>query len=112
MQDTVQDFLKFIEAEKSYAENTIAAYRNDLTQFVSYVEKKVSGNWQAVNKETIDQYINFLKHEQEKPRKRRRLYPGSGRAPLQREDARGAARHRRPHQQRDPRRQRYRDHMQ
>ncbi|MEM7033046.1 MAG: site-specific tyrosine recombinase/integron integrase [Chloroflexota bacterium] len=67
MQDTVQDFLKFIEAEKSYAENTIAAYRNDLTQFVSYIEKEVSGDWQAVNKDTIDKFIDYLKHQQEKP---------------------------------------------
>ena len=67
MQDTVQGFLKFLEAEKSYAENTIAAYRNDLTQFVSFIESKAGGSWQAVNKELIDKYIDYLKHEQKRP---------------------------------------------
>jgi len=30
MQARIQAFLNFLEAEKGYAENTIAAYQNDL----------------------------------------------------------------------------------
>lgn len=67
MHDMVQEFLKFIEAEKGYAENTIAAYRNDLTQFVTYIDMKVGGNWQLVNKDTVDQYIEYLKDHKPKP---------------------------------------------
>ena len=67
MHDMVQEFLKFIEAEKGYAENTIAAYRNDLTQFVNYIDMKVSGNWKLVDKDTVDQYIEYLKDHKPKP---------------------------------------------
>ena len=63
MQDTVQAFLKFLEEEKGYAENTIAAYRNDLTQFVDYIQVKVDSNWEAVDQDIINQYIDYLKKQ-------------------------------------------------
>lgn len=63
MHDMVQEFLSFLEKEKGYAENTIAAYRNDLTQFVSYIESKINDNWQNLDKEIIDQYIEYLKSQ-------------------------------------------------
>jgi integrase/recombinase XerD len=63
MYDMVQEFLEFLEEEKGYAENTIAAYRNDLTQFVSYIEYKVDGNWQNLNREIINQYIEYIKNQ-------------------------------------------------
>ena len=66
MQDTVQDFLKFLEAEKGYADNTIAAYRNDLTQFVDYIEKTVKGNWNLIDRELVDQFIEYLKNQKPK----------------------------------------------
>jgi integrase/recombinase XerD len=55
--------LKFLESEKGYAENTIAAYRNDLTQFVDYIEDEVGGRWLEVGKETVGGYINFLRQQ-------------------------------------------------
>jgi integrase/recombinase XerD len=63
MQDTVQDFLKFLEGEKGYAENTIAAYRNDLTQFVDYIHVKINNDWEAVDQGVINQYIEHLKKQ-------------------------------------------------
>jgi integrase/recombinase XerD len=63
MQETVQDFLKFLESEKGYAENTIAAYRNDLTQLVDYIEEEVAGRWADVDKEVVGGYIGFLKQQ-------------------------------------------------
>ncbi len=67
MHDMVQDFLRFLKVEKGYADNTIAAYQNDLTQFVNYIEVKVNSNWHAVNKGTIAQYIERLKNHQPRP---------------------------------------------
>ena len=64
MQDTVQGFLKFLEAEKGYADNTVAAYRNDLTQFVDYLQVKVAGDWSAVDQDLIQRYIEYLKSQQ------------------------------------------------
>jgi len=64
MKDNIQDFLKFLEVEKKYADNTIAAYQNDLTQFYQYVENNVDSqpdNWQEVKKSVITDYIEHLK---------------------------------------------------
>ncbi len=66
MKDRVQDFLKFLEAEKGYAENTIAAYQNDLNQFFQYVLTEKKGDkpesWAEVKKSTITGYIDRLKN--------------------------------------------------
>jgi len=68
MQEQVQAFLQFLAGEKSYSENTIAAYRNDLTQFVRYLEElpgeSKPSNWPDVTKETIVAYILDLKERE------------------------------------------------
>jgi len=61
MDATVSGFLKFLETEKGYSENTIAAYRNDLSQFAKYIYANVSDNWADVTRSHIDQYIVHLK---------------------------------------------------
>jgi integrase/recombinase XerD len=65
MKEKVQSFLKFLETEKGYAENTIAAYQNDLNQFYEYLQtdKEVEKleNWAEVKKETVVNYIERLK---------------------------------------------------
>lgn len=65
MKDNIQDFLKFLEVEKKYADNTIAAYQNDLNQFYQYVnqngESSQLESWQDVKKSTITDYIEYLK---------------------------------------------------
>lgn len=63
MKDRIDSFLKFLVAEKGYAENTIAAYQNDLGQFLRHVHKvndKVE-NWAQVKKNVIIEYIERLK---------------------------------------------------
>ncbi|RME50824.1 MAG: tyrosine recombinase [Caldilineae bacterium] len=61
MHETVQKFLRFLAEEKNYTENTIAAYRNDLTQFVTRIQDEVAGDWTAVDRNVLDNYIEFLK---------------------------------------------------
>lgn len=65
MYDNVQGFLKFLEAEKGYAQNTIAAYQNDLSQFYQYLQtekkSKKAENWTDVKKRDITDYIDRLK---------------------------------------------------
>lgn len=69
MKDNIQGFLKFLEAEKGYAQNTIAAYQNDLNQFYEYLEtEKKSKNierWTDVKKSDITDYVNRLKNSGE-----------------------------------------------
>ena len=65
MEEQIQDFLNFLDTEKGYADNTIAAYRNDLTQFLRYLEQQdnVSG-WAEVDKDTIINYVLNLKERE------------------------------------------------
>ena len=64
MQDRIQAFLNFLEAEKGYAENTIAAYQNDLGQFFRHIQKKTdekAESWGQVKKSVIIDYIERIK---------------------------------------------------
>jgi integrase/recombinase XerD len=65
MQENIQAFLKFLDTEKGYADNTIAAYRNDLTQFLRYLEEKDKvSSWADVDKDTIISYVLNLKERE------------------------------------------------
>ena len=65
MKENIEDFLRFLEIEKKYAENTIAAYQNDLNQYYQYIMTNKEGekpdNWTDINKHTISDYIEHLK---------------------------------------------------
>ena len=66
MKDQLLAFLKFLQQEYNYSNNTIAAYKNDLGQFVSYLQANNfsnSGKWQAIGKEEIDGYVTFMKDQ-------------------------------------------------
>jgi integrase/recombinase XerD len=64
MREKIQQFLDYITIEKGYSQNTLAAYRNDLTQFAQYAEKRVS-NWDEVTRDLIVDYIMAMKADQE-----------------------------------------------
>ncbi len=64
MQEKIQEFLEFIAVEKGYSQNTLAAYRNDLSQFSAYLEKRQL-SWDEVTRDTIMDYIMLMKTEQE-----------------------------------------------
>lgn len=63
-QDKVQEFLDYLLVEKGYSNNTIVAYRNDLTQMVRWLSKhqRTEGrpNWHKVDTDTVRQYMAFL----------------------------------------------------
>ncbi len=65
MEDRIGHFLHFLSAEKGASENTIAAYRNDLSQFHTFLSNvKLNGNptdWRRINKDTIVSYVLELK---------------------------------------------------
>ena len=64
MREQIKEFLEFLAVDKGYSENTLAAYRNDLSQFCAYVEPRASG-WDKVDQDTILDYVMFMKGEQE-----------------------------------------------
>lgn len=68
MEEQLLAFLKYLEQEYQYSENTIAAYRNDLSQFLDYVEKRNGAQlseWLAVTSEDIEDYLYFMKHKEQ-----------------------------------------------
>lgn len=64
MEEQIQQFLNFIEEEKGYSQNTLAAYRNDLSQFLAFLNGRVT-TWDAVDRDIIMDYIMFMKANQE-----------------------------------------------
>jgi integrase/recombinase XerD len=64
MQEKIQEFLEFITVEKGYSQNTLAAYRNDLSQFAAYLERRHI-SWEQVNRDVIMDYIMLMKAQQE-----------------------------------------------
>jgi integrase/recombinase XerD len=64
MREQIQQFLEYITVEKGYSPNTLAAYRNDLSQFLTFLQGRVSG-WDEVDRDTILDYVMHMKVEQE-----------------------------------------------
>jgi integrase/recombinase XerD len=61
MQAQIAEFLRFVAVEKGYSGHTIAAYRNDLTQFLTYLAGEGVFSWQDVDHERIQDYVLHLK---------------------------------------------------
>jgi integrase/recombinase XerD len=65
MEDRIGHFLHFLSAEKGASENTVAAYRNDLSQFHTFLSTlNLNGDnpdWSCVKKDTIVAYVLELK---------------------------------------------------
>jgi integrase/recombinase XerD len=60
MRRRIDDFLQYLETEKDCSENTISAYRNDLTQFLEFIEQDAS-DWQEIGKSKLVNYISLLR---------------------------------------------------
>jgi integrase/recombinase XerD len=66
MDDRVGQFLNYLSVEKGSSNNTIAAYRNDLSQFRTYLQAAANINgdsprWDAVDRALIIEYVSELK---------------------------------------------------
>jgi len=65
----IDEFLTYLSAEKGCSENTISAYRVDLKQFKEYLQRRYSGEedalWNRVEKNDIISYIMYLKGDRE-----------------------------------------------
>jgi integrase/recombinase XerD len=65
MEDRVGHFLNYLSVEKGASGNTIAAYRNDLQQFGTYVSSlDINGDHpplEAIDKEVIHDYVHELR---------------------------------------------------
>jgi len=64
----VQEFLDYLLVEKGYSNNTIVAYRNDLTQLVGYLvqerQMEEAPDWRKVDRDIIIGYILHLRERE------------------------------------------------
>jgi integrase/recombinase XerD len=66
MQEQIRKLLDFLAVEKGYSENTIAAYRNDLSQFAKFLTEMDPPitSWAEVKKDNVVDYILHLKERE------------------------------------------------
>lgn len=67
MKQAVEQFLNYTTVERGLSPNTLAAYRNDLTQFVEFLESRDSslqshGSWKRIGTEALTAFVLDL-HE-------------------------------------------------
>jgi integrase/recombinase XerD len=66
MEEQLLAFLKYLEQEYQYSDNTIAAYRNDLGQFLTFIEEDEESqpsSWADVHSAQIEAYLRFMKNK-------------------------------------------------
>lgn len=62
MDERIGQFLNFLAVEKNASNNTIAAYRNDLSQFLAFVAERAPGRTiEAINHDLIVAYVEHLR---------------------------------------------------
>lgn len=74
MQDLVERFLHSLEHERHFSLNTVAAYRNDLSQFRRYLqggeghgEEEAAPEWQNITPEHVEGFLEHLKEQHYAP---------------------------------------------
>jgi integrase/recombinase XerD len=66
VKEDIERFLTYLAVEKGFSENTLAAYRNDLSQLANYVEENAArdrsdASWAGFNRQTMLSYQLQLK---------------------------------------------------
>jgi integrase/recombinase XerD len=66
MREPINSFLNYLVVEKGYSDNTINAYRNDLTALADFAEKELSGqgpgaSWKKFTRQHMLSYLLYLK---------------------------------------------------
>ena len=60
IKDVIDSFLEYIFLEKKYSSNTLRAYKKDLNEFQSYINKESIKSLHDVKKKNIHEYLYFL----------------------------------------------------
>jgi integrase/recombinase XerD len=61
MKNAIENFLHYLAVEKGYSENTISAYRNDLSGLIEFANKQNLTSWAAVDRQSMLGYMLNLK---------------------------------------------------
>lgn len=73
MREHIEDFLNYLNVEEGFSQNTIVAYRNDLSQLADFIEREAvkSGSlpsWTGLGREGLLGYLLNLKERNYAPR--------------------------------------------
>jgi integrase/recombinase XerD len=66
MEKQLLAFLDFLQQEYNYSHNTTAAYKNDLGQFVKFLQNGKYApldNWNQVTAVIVNEYVDYMKHQ-------------------------------------------------
>jgi integrase/recombinase XerD len=65
MKEQIFAFLDYLKDEYNYSENTIAAYKNDLSQFHRYFQGRDAGAtaWRDVSAKQVGDYVRYMKEQ-------------------------------------------------
>lgn len=65
MKEKVLAFLDHLKNESEYSDNTTAAYKNDLNQFLSFLETEYPRleKWSQVEQATINDYVRYMREQ-------------------------------------------------
>ncbi|MCP4361901.1 MAG: tyrosine recombinase [Chloroflexi bacterium] len=66
MDNQLLTFLKFLQQEYNYSNNTTAAYKNDLNQFVKFLHNGTYNGvekWEDVTPEIVNGYVTYMKNQ-------------------------------------------------
>jgi integrase/recombinase XerD len=69
MEEQVLAFLNYLEKEYHYSDNTIAAYKNDLNQFLEFVQRDRGGrlsNWSEISEANLQNYLYNMRNRKPK----------------------------------------------
>lgn len=64
MQEYIEQFLAHVSSKRGLTGNTIAAYRTDLDQLVSFLLERGSTDWNSVSQDDILAFMLFLRERQ------------------------------------------------
>jgi len=67
MKQYIEPFLQYLHKGKGYAQNTLAAYRNDLNQLLSYIEAEEEKGIIKSNTELVKSYLLKLREKKYSP---------------------------------------------
>jgi integrase/recombinase XerD len=65
MEEQVLAFLDYLEKEYHYSENTIAAYKNDLSQFLDFVQRERGAGldaWSDISEANLQNYLHHMRY--------------------------------------------------
>lgn len=65
MEEYIFAFLEFLKQHHKYSENTIAAYKNDLSQFMRFLRTNHEeiDSWLEVTDDVVQSYVRFMKEQ-------------------------------------------------